>query len=144
MHAPKPPNRAGAEEVTPSCPEAAGARAEHAIGWLTCPLLNEAIDALEKKGGIDDLAAVVAADPRLRSALRRAHVTAADARRWLLSRTAWPEALRSDAALAQARYVLFETGIAGVDLRHVPENETGRKKRRRRNAKTAAVGGGTA
>ena len=47
MHAPKPPNKAGAEEVTPSCPEAAGARAEHAIGWLTCPLLNEAIDALE-------------------------------------------------------------------------------------------------
>ena len=129
MHAPKPPNRAGAEEVTPSCPEAAGARAEHAIGWLTCPLLNEAIDALEKKGGIDDLAAVVAADPRLRSALRRAHVTAADARRWLLSRTAWPEALRSDAAHAQARYVLFETGIAGVDLRHVPENETGKKKK---------------
>ena len=119
MHAPKPP--AGAAEVTPSCPEAAGARAEHAIGWLTCPLLNGAVDALEKKGGIDDLAAVVAADSNLRSALRRAHVTAADARLWLLSGTAWPEALRSDKKHAHARYVLFETGIAGVALRHVSQ-----------------------
>ena len=125
MHAPAPP--VGADEVTPSCPEAAGARAEHAIGWLTCPLLNKAIDALEKKGGIDDLAAVVAAVPRLRSALRRAHVTAGDARRWLLSRTDWPEALRSDVAHAHARYVLFETGIAGVTLRHAEEKKPPRK-----------------
>ena len=125
MHAPKPP--AGAAEVTPSCPEAAGARAEHAIGWLTCPLLNGAVDALEKKGGIDDLAAVVAADSNLRSALRRAHVTAADARLWLLSGTAWPEALRSDAAHAHARYVLFETGIAGVARRHAMEKKASRR-----------------
>ena len=120
MHAPAPP-RSRADEVTPSCPEAAGVRAEHAIGWLTCPLLHASIDALEKRGGIDDLAAVVAADPSLRSALRDAHVSAADARRWLLSHTAWPEALRSDTKHAHARYVLFETGIAGVALRHVSD-----------------------
>ena len=120
MHAPAPP-RSRADEVTPSCPEAAGVRAEHAIGWLTCPLLHASIDALEKRGGIDDLAAVVAADPSLRSALRDAHVSAADARRWLLSHTAWPEALRSDTKHAHARYVLFETGIAGVALRHVSQ-----------------------
>ena len=120
MHAPAPP-RSRADEVTPSCPEAAGVRAEHAIGWLTCPLLHASIDALEKRGGIDDLAAVVAADPSLRSALRDAHVSAADARRWLLSHTAWPEALRSDKKHAHARYVLFETGIAGVALRHVSQ-----------------------
>ena len=120
MHAPAPP-RSRADEVTPSCPEAAGVRAEHAIGWLTCPLLHASIDALEKRGGIDDLAAVVAADPSLRSALRDAHVSAADARRWLLSHTAWPEALSSDPKHAHARYVLFETGIAGVALRHVSQ-----------------------
>lgn len=120
MHAPAPP-RSRADEVTPSCPEAAGVRAEHAIGWLTCPLLHASIDALEKRGGIDDLAAVVAAEPSLRSALRDAHVSAADARRWLLSHTAWPEALSSDPKHAHARYVLFETGIAGVALRHVSQ-----------------------
>lgn len=120
MHAPAPP-RSRADEVTPSCPEAAGVRAEHAIGWLTCPLLHASIDALEKRGGIDDLAAVVAAEPGLRSSLRDAHVSAADARRWLLSHTAWPEALSSDPKHAHARYVLFETGIAGVALRHVSQ-----------------------
>ena len=141
MHAPAPP-RSRADEVTPSCPEAAGVRAEHAIGWLTCPLLHASIDALEKRGGIDDLAAVVAAEPGLRSALRSAHVSAADARRWLLSHTAWPEALSSDPKHAHARYVLFETGIAGVALRHVSQGSERLFKSASRERKDDANGNG--
>ena len=37
---------------------AKGAQAEHALGWLACPLLNRHVDALENRGGIEALAAV--------------------------------------------------------------------------------------
>lgn len=42
-----------------------GARAEHALGWLACPLLDREVDKLERRGGIDAMAAVVANTPAL-------------------------------------------------------------------------------
>lgn len=121
-----------------------GVVAEHALGWLACPLLVRAVDALEKNGAIDAIADVTRADSHLAAALERSHATAPDTRRWLLPdrwRRALEESRRFDkdavpssenenetddaedersrprGRFAFAARVLFETGIAGVSLR---------------------------
>ena len=121
-----------------------GVVAEHALGWLACPLLVRAVDALERDGAIDAIADVTRADSHLAAALERSHASAPDTRRWLLP-DRWRDALEeSRGALeerrknvdedsvsaedertpptgmgrfASAARVLFETGIAGVSLR---------------------------
>ena len=64
VHAPcaAGPPRSRADEVT-LVPEAA-ACAPSTPWVLTCPLLHASIDALEKRGGIDDLAVVAASGLR--------------------------------------------------------------------------------
>ena len=121
-----------------------GVVAEHALGWLACPLLVRAVDALEKDGAIDAVADVTRADSHLSAALERSHATAPDTRRWLLP-DLWRRALEDRPTLrrepnaraehsavddnaedeptrprgrfAFAARVLFETGVAGVSLR---------------------------
>eukprot|EP00740_Mantoniella_antarctica_P005847 CAMPEP_0181363154 /NCGR_PEP_ID=MMETSP1106-20121128/8527_1 /TAXON_ID=81844 /ORGANISM="Mantoniella antarctica, Strain SL-175" /LENGTH=421 /DNA_ID=CAMNT_0023477433 /DNA_START=94 /DNA_END=1356 /DNA_ORIENTATION=+ len=94
---------------------AKGAQAEHALGWLACPLLTRHVDALESRGGIGAMAVVVAGVPSLATALERVHESAPATRRWLLP-PAWVQRVETLDALKGARHILFRTGLIGVSL----------------------------
>ena len=127
-----------------------GVVAEHALGWLACPLLVRAVDALEKDGAIDAVADVTRADLHLSAALERSHATAPDTRRWLLP-DRWRRALEDRPTLGRepnaraglsavgrggggrgatawggfAARVLFETGVAGYPFAEIPGDGVG-------------------
>ena len=97
---------------------ARGAQAEHALGWLACPLLNRHVDELERRGGIGAMASVVDGIPKLSEALREVHVSAPALRRWLLP-PEWTRRVESSDEFRTANYVLFRTGLIGVSLDRV-------------------------
>jgi len=110
------------DEVTPDTPNAVGAQAEHAFGWLTCPMLHGEIDRLEKAGAIDDVAAVILKSSALTKGLERAHETVQNARRWLLPEKWRAELEKKETTHAQPKHVLFHTGLAGVSLERTSNN----------------------
>ena len=92
-----------------------GAQAEHALGWLACPLLDREVDKLERRGGIDAMASVISLTPSLSAALERAHRSAVSVRRWMLP-SQWTERVERHDGFEQIRHVLFRTGLVGVSL----------------------------
>ena len=92
-----------------------GAQAEHALGWLACPLLDREVDKLERRGGIDAMAAVARGVGALSAALERSHRSAVSVRRWMLPRQ-WAERVERDDGFERIRHVLFRTGLVGVSL----------------------------
>ena len=92
-----------------------GAQAEHALGWLACPLLDREVDKLERRGGIDAMAAVARGVGALSAALERSHRSAVSVRRWMLPRQ-WVERVERNDGFERIRHVLFRTGLVGVSL----------------------------
>jgi hypothetical protein len=67
---------------------------------------------MEERGGIEALAAVVAAVPKLSAALEDVHTAAPALRRWLLP-PAWVRRVETMGAFTTADYILFRTGLIG-------------------------------
>ncbi len=87
--------------------------AESSVFWLSCPLLVRAVDELEAKGWIQRLEEEVSRDERLRSQLERVHAEICSLRRALLP-SCWRARLEQDPSLARQRWILFQTGLAGI------------------------------
>ena len=81
--------------------------------WLSCPILVEAVDRLEREGWIEKLSARVAEDQELRRKVEALHGEIIEVRRQLLPEE-WRERIEREPEFAHHRYVLFKTGLAGI------------------------------
>ncbi len=87
--------------------------AESSVFWLSCPLLVQAVDELEAEGWIRHLEQRVCCDEQLRERLEQVHAEIRDLRRALLPEE-WQKRLEQDPTLAPQRWILFQTGLAGI------------------------------
>lgn len=94
-------------------------KADASLFFLTCPQLVHAVDLAERDGLIEWLQERVDTSQKLQEQMRAMNESVARARIQLLP-DEWRERLQKDAALEQVRWIVFETGLAGVS----PKNFT--------------------